>query len=222
KLEDIKNLYRKGMPLAYILGEEEFYGENFFVNKNVLIPRPSTEIVVEEVLKIINRSLPKIILDLGCGCSNIAISIAKNTKSNIFIISSDISYKALLLSKKNIRRHNVNIKLICTDMFLAFKKESFDIIVSNPPYVEEQYLKKNKHLSFEPKLALDGGKDGLYFIFKLIKEGYNYLKNGGYLVIEVGAFQRVKIDKFNLISLYRENYWVKDYSNFDRVLVLKK
>ncbi|MCM8787058.1 MAG: peptide chain release factor N(5)-glutamine methyltransferase [Candidatus Omnitrophica bacterium] len=222
QLENIRNLYKQGMPIAYIVGEEEFYGERFFVNKDVLIPRPSTEILVEEVLKIIDRSLPKIILDLGCGCLNIAISIAKNTATNIFIVGSDISYPALLVSKKNIKKHNVNIKLVCSDMLLAFKKESFDIIVSNPPYVEEEYLKRNKYLYFEPRLALAAGEDGLYFIFKIIKEGYNYLKKGGHLVIEVGALQRKKIDKFGEISLYRENYWVKDYSNVDRVLVLKK
>lgn len=221
-LENIKKIYAKGMPLAYILKKEEFYGEIFFVNKDTLIPRPSTELLVEEVLKIIDKTNPKTILDLGCGCSNIGISIAKNIKNRLFIFCSDISYPALKVSKKNILKHKVDIKLICADTFLPFKEESFDIIVSNPPYVEEKYLKNNKYLSFEPKIALDGGKSGVDFIFKIIKEGYNYLKKGGFLVLEVGEGQRKKIDRFKGVYIYSQKYWVKDYNKIDRVLVLKK
>jgi len=220
-LERVKRLYKKGKPLAYILGVEEFYGNLFKVNRHTLIPRPCTEFLVEKSIEIIKKYKLNIILDLCCGCGNIIISIANELKDGFFV-ASDISFKAIKVAKKNVSRYGLNIKLVVADLFKSFKPNSFDLIVSNPPYVEDEYLENNRELNVEPKIALSGGKDGLYFIKKIISFGLNYLKEKGFLLMEIGAGQKEKIRNIKELNFYSKVSFLKDYNKLDRILLLRK
>lgn len=163
---------QKNYPLQYILGKKEFMKMEFIVNENVLIPRADTEILVEEVLNLSNNR--KDILDLCTGSGAIAISIAKNLdKCNI--IASDLSTKALEVAKENEKKllEKPKINFIKSNMFENIEQK-FDIIVSNPPYIKTDVI-SNYDLEYEPKIALDGGKDGLDFYRVIIKEGHKYL-----------------------------------------------
>ena len=182
-----------GEPLQYITGNQEFMGLNFFVNKNVLIPQPDTEILVQSVIKYLNHNLgiensklfenfekeklsnPKI-LDLCTGSGAIAISLAKNFENNeITVVGSDISLKALDVAKINCQKNNAKVKLIKSDLFENID-EKFDIIVSNPPYIETEVIKElDLDVQNEPHIALDGGDDGLQFYRKICKQAKKYL-----------------------------------------------
>ena len=221
ELERIKSLYKKGVPLAYILGVEEFYGNLLKINKHTLIPRPCTEFLVEKSIEIIRKYRLSIILDLCCGCGNIIISIANELKEGLFF-ASDISFKAIKVAKENISKYRLNIHLIVSDLLTSFKQNSFDLIVSNPPYVEESYLKDNKELNVEPKIALSGGEDGLYFIKKIIASGFTYLKDKGFLLMELGVGQKDKIKDIKELNFYRKVNFLKDYNKLDRILLLRK
>jgi len=221
ELERVKSLYKKGIPLAYILGVEEFYGNLLKVNKHTLIPRPCTEFLVEKSIEIIKRYKLNVILDLCCGCGNIAISILNELKEGLFF-ASDISFKTIKVAKENISKYRLNIHLVVSDLLTSFKQNSFDLIVSNPPYVEDDYLENNKELDVEPKIALSGGEDGLYFIKKIIAYGFNYLKDKGFLLMELGAGQKEKIRNIKELNFYRKVSFLKDYNNLDRVLLLRK
>ena len=168
----------KGIPLQHITHRQEFMKMDFYVDENVLIPRPDTEILVEEVINIANKIENPVILDLCTGCGAIGISIAKNVK-NAKIYAIDISEKALEVAKKNAEALRVKQKVnfIKSDLFEKLKKMKFDIIVSNPPYIKKEdinYLSED--VQKEPKIALDGGIDGLDFYRKIVKQGYEYLK----------------------------------------------
>ena len=161
-----------GIPIQHITNRQEFMKMTFFVDENVLIPRPDTEILVEEVIKIAKKINAKKILDLCTGSGAIAISLAKYVdKSNITAV--DISDKALNVAKLNAKNNEVEdrITFVESDLFENLKKEKYDIIVSNPPYIKKEVLKKlDKEVQKEPKLALDGGYDGLDFYRKIIKK----------------------------------------------------
>lgn len=184
-----------GEPLQYIIGNQEFMGLDFFVNKNVLIPQPDTEILVQSVIKYVNHNFGREnsklfenieknksehlkILDLCTGSGAIAISLAKNFQNdNISIYASDISEEALEVAKINCQKHKVKMKLIKSDLFQNIE-EKFDIIVSNPPYIETDIIKElDLDVQNEPHLALDGGKDGLDFYRKIIKDSKEYLNS---------------------------------------------
>ncbi len=147
-------------PIAYILGEKEFYSRSFIVTPDVLIPRPETEILVEEALKIINNIPYPTVLDVGTGSGCIAVTIACEDK-NAQIFAADISLEALMVARANSKRHKVakRISLICADFLSCFKKNSFDIIISNPPYIPESEFHKLESdvREFEPKASLIGG-----------------------------------------------------------------
>lgn len=220
-LDKIKNLYIKGVPLAYILGKEEFFAREFKVDKRVLIPRKETELVVERALDIIKENNLRYILDLCCGCGNIAITIKKSGPEGIVVFSSDISLEALEVSKINDCNHKSGVKLVNADLLSAFKGGSFDMIISNPPYVERENIKGS--LKYEPVLSLSGGKDGLRFIDKILDEACFYLKSGGYLVMEIGYKHRQRLEKFvGGTSFYEAADWIKDYSGYFRGVVLRK
>lgn len=216
-LERAKEIYGQGMPLAYIVNKECFYGQEFKVDKNCLIPRKETELVVSKSLELINDKGLRSVLDLCCGCGNIAISLKMNTKG-LSVTASDISSAALGVCRRNINSYNLSIDLIRSDLFAGFKNKSFDLVVSNPPYVEAKNIKGS--LKFEPKEALWGDCDGLYYIKKILKKAKNYLNNNGYLVIEVGAGQRQLIEKLDSFKAYKLIEWVQDYSGHDRAIVL--
>jgi len=221
-LDEIKELCVSGMPLAYVLGKEEFFGYEFRVDRNTLIPRPETELIVEKAIEIINKNNLKSVLDLGCGSGNIAISVKKGVSSDVSIFASDISSKATEVARDNAELNQVEVSVVNANLLDAFEQKSFDLIISNPPYVESEHIKGS--LLFEPKVALDGGRDGLDLVSEILKEAHHYLKPQGYLVIEVGYQHRQAVDKLveREASFYKLEEWIKDYSEIFRGLILKK
>ena len=218
-LDEIKELTLEGVPLAYIFEKEIFFGLEFKVNRDTLIPRPETELAVEKALEIIRGGNTNSVLDLGCGCGNIAISISKSTKKTLAIVASDVSQKALEVARQNIEFHNVDIKLVNSDLFKAFEGEKFDLIVSNPPYVEDINIKGS--LLHEPHVALSGKENGFYFVEKILREAKEYLTEGGSLIVEMGYKHKELADVLlGEIGWYKKSEWVKDYSGHFRALVL--
>lgn len=220
-LEEIKIL-KKGVPIEHITHQKEFMKLNFFVDKNVLIPRQDTEILVEEVIKIAQKTNAKKILDLCTGSGAIAVSLAKYLPQSE-ITAIDISNEALKIAKKNAISNNVEnqITFVNSDMFTNLNEEKFDIIVSNPPYIKTNVIEKlDIQVKNEPYIALDGGKDGLDFYKKIINESYRYLKYKGYLCLEIGFDQ--KIDVIELIEnteKFVNTYSKKDLFDNDRIIV---
>lgn len=220
-LEGIKIL-KKGVPIEHITHQKEFMKLNFFVDKNVLIPRQDTEILVEEVIKIAQKTNAKKILDLCTGSGAIAVSLAKYLPQ-AEITAIDISNEALKIAKKNAISNNVEnqITFVNSDMFTNLNEEKFDIIVSNPPYIKTNVIEKlDIQVKNEPYIALDGGKDGLDFYKKIINESYRYLKYKGYLCLEIGFDQ--KIDVIELIEnteKFVNTYSKKDLFDNDRIIV---
>lgn len=207
-----------GEPLQYIIGKQEFMGLEFMVNSNVLIPQPDTEILVEEVIELCrNKNNPKI-LDLCTGSGAIGISIAKILKCKMTL--SDISEDALDVARFNVNKNNVNVKIIKSDLFKNIN-EKFDIIVSNPPYIETDVIKTlSKEVQNEPHLALNGGLDGLEFYKKIINEAIKYLNNDGILALEIGNDQKEAVmDLIKENSNYIGTYSKKDLAGNDRIIV---
>ena len=226
KDEYIKNLKRliKGEPLQYITGFQEFMKLKFFVNKEVLIPQPDTEILVEEVLRVLKKIDNPVVLDLGTGSGAIAISIAKYAP-NVQVLATDISKKALEIAKQNAKLNGVanNIVFVQSNLFDKIKADKFDVIVSNPPYIPTDEIKKlPKDVQEEPKVALDGGKDGLDFYRKIAKQGYKFLNRQGYLALEIGYNQKEEVKKIiNEQKRYVETYSKKDLCQNDRIVVTR-
>lgn len=216
---------RTGIPIEHITHQKEFMKLNFFVNEEVLIPRQDTEILVEEVIKIAKKINARKILDLCTGSGAIAISLAKYLPQLEEITALDISHDAIQIAKKNAIFHKLESKLtfIESNLFENLPQQKYDIIVSNPPYIKRDIMKKlDKQVQNEPHIALDGGYDGLDFYRKIVKESYEYLKYGGYLCLEIGYDQ--KEDVFKLIEKehqYSKPYCLKDLCNNDRVVVTK-
>lgn len=215
---------RRGMPLEHITHQKEFMKLSFFVDENVLIPRQDTEILVEEVIKIAQKTNAKKILDLCTGSGAIAVSLAKYLPQSE-ITAIDISNEALKIAKKNAINNQVEsqITFISSDMFTNLNDEKFDIIVSNPPYIKRNVIDSlDREVKKEPYIALDGGEDGLYFYRKIIRESYQYLKYKGYLCLEIGFDQ--KIDVIELIEneeKFENTYCKKDLYDNDRIIVTK-
>lgn len=232
KLEEII----QGKPLQYITNNQPFMGLELYVDESVLIPQPDTEVLVLETLKLINIQKQNYILDLCTGSGAIAISIAKcvqkEKKDNIKMMASDISEKALKVAEQNVKNNLVEdvVELVQSDMFSNID-EKFDIIVSNPPYIETNVIETlSKEVRQEPVIALDGGKDGLTFYRIILEQAEHYLKENGYLLFEIGYDQGDKIkDLYN--SLKEENKCnleivtkepIKDLADNDRVMIFKK
>lgn len=218
--EGIK-LLNEGIPLQYITNNQEFMKMNFYVDSNVLIPQPDTEILVEEVLNIIGEE-SKNILDLCTGSGAIGISLVKYTKS--IATMTDISNNALDIAKKNSKDNRVSekCKFILSDMFERIQ-DKFDIIVSNPPYIKTEVIKKlDKEVKNEPNLALDGGKDGLKFYKIIAENAYKYLKPKGILALEIGYDQKEEvIDLLKGTNKYENIYSKKDLAGNDRVIIAR-
>lgn len=222
---------KSGEPIQYILEKQEFYGIEFFVNKNVLIPQPDTEILVEEVLEIIKKDYngkSVKILDLCTGSGAIAISIKKeiqkmykNCGKLTEVWASDISKEALEVAKINSEENEAKITLIQSDLFENIT-EKFDIIVSNPPYIESDVIETlPEEVKNEPKLALDGGQDGLDFYRKIAETARGFLNEEGTIAVEIGYNQKDEVSKIFKENNYREIYCKKDFGGNDRIVVVK-
>lgn len=210
----------KGVPLQHITHRQEFMKMDFYVNENVLIPRPDTEILVEEVINIASKINDPKILDLCTGSGAIAISLSKKFP-DAEIVGADISEKALEVAQKNEKNLEANVKFIKSNLFDNIPKTKFDIIVSNPPYIKKediQYL--SEEVKKEPLIALNGGTDGLSFYRKIANEAIEYLKLGSYLCFEIGYDQKEEV--INIIEneqKYKGTYCKKDLYGNDRVII---
>ena len=199
-------------PIAYILEEKEFWSKSFLVSKNTLVPRPETELMVEKIVKIFKKK-DIFILDIGTGTGCILLSILselKNSKGT----GIDISSKAIQIARANSRKHKLTERTkFCKRSLDDIYHNKFDLIVSNPPYIKRKDIKNlNEDIKkFEPKLALDGGNDGLDVIKKVIYKSRNILKIKGMLALEIGNEQFKKVSKILRINGYKTKYLVKDY-----------
>lgn len=208
-------------PMQYILNHAEFMGLDFYVDENVLIPRPDTEILVEKVISHFGETSFEF-LDIGTGSGCIPISILANCK-NARGISADISEKAIDVAKKNAESNGVSERLnfINIDILNDFPEGKFDCIVSNPPYIESEVVETLMPdvREFEPHLALDGGADGLTFYRRIADKGYDALKAGGLLAFEIGYNQGESVSRIMNEKGYRNTEIIKDIAGNDRVVV---
>lgn len=206
---------KKHVPLQYILGTQEFMGLSFIVNKHVLIPRQDTEVLVEEVLK---QAKKKRILDLCTGSGCIIISLAKLGDLGQ-AWGSDISKEALLVAKENAYKNQAAVEWIESDLFTSISGK-FDIIVSNPPYIETEVIStlSKEVRDFEPRLALDGKEDGLFFYRIIIQKAKQYLETNGMLYLEIGYNQAKQVTFLMKQEGYKQITVIKDLSSLDRVI----
>ena len=219
-LENIKKL-KLGHPLQHITHKQFFRNCELYVDENVLIPRPDTEVLVEEVVKLARTVDASSILDLCTGSGAIGIALSKET--NAEIVATDISKKALEIAEKNSKLNKAEVKFIQGNLFENIPKENkFDIIVSNPPYIETKTIETlSEEVKKEPKLALDGGIDGLYFYREIAKQAISFLKINGYLALEIGYNQKTLVTKILLENNFMEISTIKDFSGNDRVIIAK-
>ena len=215
---------KKGEPIAYLINKKEFWKEDFYVDKNVLIPRPDTELIVEEVLKIYPIKSQLNFLDIGTGSGCILLSILKE-RANFYGTGIDISKKSIEVSKFNAKKLDLSNR---TKFFHSsvdnFKIGKYDIVVSNPPYIELlnlKYLEKDV-VNFEPKLALSGGFDGFSKIRKVINKASILIKKNGKFILEIGFNQKNKVKKILKKEGFYINKAIKDYGNNDRCLISTK
>lgn len=213
----------KGEPLSNIFGFVEFYGLRFDVNKKVLSPRMETEILVEEVIKKINQYGFENVLDLCTGSGAIAISIAKFTDCKV--TASDISKQALTIAQSNAQKNGVKVEFVHSDLFNGLKKtKKYDIIVSNPPYIRRDEIEKLdvEVKNYDPKLALDGGEDGLDFYRKITEKAYEKLNKGGFLFFEIGNEQRKDVQLLLEQNGFEDVTVIKDYNKIERIVYGRK
>ena len=217
--EEIMNCINKRikhMPVSKIFNKAYFYGEEFYINEDVLSPRPETELLVDEVLKEVkSRNEDVEVLDLCTGSGIIACCVKLNSGAKV--TASDISNKALKVAKENAKRLGVDIKFKQSDMFENLNSK-FDIIVSNPPYIETEVCSTLdlEVKNYDPILALDGGVDGLDF-YKKIYNNLNKLKIGGKLFLEIGYNQAENLKK---IFKNKKIKIIKDFNNLDRIAII--
>lgn len=213
------NLRMQGEPFQYILGEQYFMGIKFLVNKNVLIPRADTEILVYKVLEICEGKESIKILDMCTGSGCIAVSLAKNL-NNAKIFAADISEEAISVACKNSKLNETKIDFFKSNLFENVPNEKFDIIVSNPPYISNEEMKSlSIEVLKEPELALEGGKDGLDFYREISKCARSFLSKNGVLAFEIGYLQGESVKNILAEYGYRNIKIFKDYSNNDRVII---
>jgi len=211
-------------PIAYLLNKKFFWKSEFYVNKNTLIPRPDTEIILEQVLKFTKNKNYLNILDIGVGSGCILLSILKERK-NFYGTGIDMSRNSLDICKMNAKKLLLDrrVKFFKSDVD-KFAIGKYDLVVSNPPYIKTSDLKylESDVIKFEPKLALDGGLDGLSVIRKVIKKSSELLKKNGKFILEIGFDQKNKVIKLLNNKGFYINSTVKDLANNDRCIISTK
>ena len=225
--DTFKNLIErreKGEPIAYLINQKEFWKDKFFVNKDVLIPRPDTELIIEQVIKIYSKDSQLQVLDIGTGSGCILLSILKE-RPNFYGTGIDISKKSINVSKLNAKQLNLTSRVKFFHSSVDnFKIGKYDIIVSNPPYIELfnlRYLEKDI-INFEPKLALSGGFDGFSKIRKFINKAKTLIKKNGKFILEIGFNQKNKVKKILKEEGFYVNKSIRDYGNNDRCIISTK
>ncbi len=227
QLGKFKNLIerrKKGEPIAYIINKKEFWKDEFFVNKDVLIPRPDSELMIEQVLKIYSKDVQLQVLDIGTGSGCILLSILKE-RSNFYGTGIDISKKSINVSKFNAKQLNLTnrVKFFHSSVD-NFNNGKYDMIVSNPPYIKQlsfKYLERDV-VNFEPKLALSGGFDGFSKIRRVINKASILIKKKGKFILEIGFNQKNKVIKILKEEGFYVNKAIKDYGNNDRCIISTK
>ena len=224
KFKSLIERRKKGEPIAYLINKKEFWKDEFFVNKDVLIPRPDSELIIEQVLKIYSKDVKLQVLDIGTGSGCILLSILKE-RSNFYGTGIDISKKSINVSKFNAKQLNLTnrVKFFHSSVD-NFNNGKYDMIVSNPPYIEQlslKYLEKDV-VNFEPKLALSGGFDGFSKIRKVINKASILIKKNGKFILEIGFNQKNKVIKILKEEGFYVNKAIKDYGNNDRCIISTK
>ena len=224
KFKSLIERRKKGEPIAYLINKKDFWKDEFFVNKDVLIPRPDTELIIEQVIKIYSKESQIQALDIGTGSGCILLSILKE-RPNFYGTGIDISKKSINISKFNAKQLNLTnrVKFFHSSVD-NFKIGKYDLIVSNPPYIELlnlKYLEKDV-INFEPKLALSGGFDGFSKIRKVINNASSLIKRNGKFILEIGFNQKNKVRNILQEKGFYVNKVVKDYGNNDRCIISTK
>jgi len=224
KFKSLIERRKKGEPIAYIINKKEFWKDEFFVNKDVLIPRPDSELIIEQLLKIYSKDVQLQVLDIGTGSGCILLSILKE-RSNFYGTGIDISKKSINISKFNAKQLNLNnrVKFFHSSVD-NFKIGKYDLVVSNPPYIEQlslKYLEKDV-VNFEPRLALSGGLDGFSKIRKVINKASILIKKNGKFILEIGFNQKNKVIKILKEEGFYVNKAIKDYGKNDRCIISTK
>ena len=216
------NRRKKNEPIAYIINNKSFWKSKFITNKNALIPRPDSEHLVEQALRYINKDQSKRILDIGVGSGCLSISILFE-RLNCKCDAIDLSKNALKLAKINANLHQLlnRIKFYKRDVD-NFYNDKYDLIISNPPYINKHKIKYLGTINYEPKIALDGGLDGLEVIRKVISKSKHLLKTNGKLILEIGYDQKYKVINFLKEKNFFINKIIKDYGNNTRCIVSTK
>jgi release factor glutamine methyltransferase len=224
KFKNLVERRKKGEPIAYLINKKEFWKDEFYINKDVLIPRPDTELIIEQVLKIYSKNSQLHVLDIGTGSGCVLLSILKE-RSNFYGTGIDISKKSINVSKINAKKLKLTnrVKFIHSSVD-NFKNGKYDLIVSNPPYIELlnlKYLEKDV-INFEPKLALNGGLDGFSKIREVIKKASNLIKENGKFILEIGFNQKNRVKEILKKEGFYVNKSLRDYGNNDRCIISTK
>ena len=211
-------------PMAYILKNKEFWSKDFLVNRNTFIPRPETELLCENIIKIFRNNKSLYMLDIGTGSGCIILSILTELRKETRGIGIDISKKAIDVAKKNSIKLGLNKRVKFLNRSLEnIQGYKFDLVVSNPPYIRTSGIKNlsDDIKRFEPKIALDGGKDGLDVIKKVIYKSKTILKRLGWLALEIGYGQHYKVSQILKKENFKEELLVQDYKNNVRCVLAR-
>lgn len=218
KIETLISKYLNGEPVQYLLGYAYFYGDKFWVTKDVLIPRFDSEILIDVILKHVDKTKGYRILDIGTGSGNLAITL-KKLLPNAIIDAVDISISALEVARKNARYHKVDINFIQSDLFSNVTCK-YDLIVSNPPYVKKDDL-LSQYVLQEPKLALIAENEGLYYYEKILKQISRYLNDKYLIFFEIGINQDSKVKEYAEKYLGAEAKIYLDFNSIPRVVMIE-
>jgi len=206
-----------GVPVAYLTGFKEFYGRQFKVTPDVLIPRPDSELIIDEALKFLKDKQPAKILDIGTGSGCLIITLALETNDRLTYHASDISNNALAVAKENVQLHKANITFFQSNLLKEIPPENYDLIIANLPYLNNEQLEEPS-IKFEPSLALDGGKQGLHYIKRLLEQIPRYTKKGSLVLIEIDPSQKELILQLLTTNYSLRTNFIKDLSGQPRLL----